>query len=328
MLDALETGLETRRVTVEVTDPLGRHVDAQFLRHDTTAYVESAQAIGLHLVEPARRDVMRATTFGLGQLLMRAAEAGARTIVVGLGGSVTNDGGAGMLTACGMVPRDASGQPLPYGGGGLRACTSLTGTPLLRGAALVAATDVDNTLCGIRGASAIFGPQKGADDNQVQILDAALEQYARVLAADVPGCPPDVAQLPGAGAAGGVGAALYALGATRISGAELVSQAVGLDEAMDDADLVITGEGSFDHQSLDGKLVSMIARAATERAVACTVIAGQVRVGRREAATAGVDRTYSLAEHYGSVEEAKRRPREGLEAYGERIARRYHPLKS
>ena len=121
---------------------------------------------------------------------------------------------------------------------------------------------------------------------------------------------------------------MYALGATRISGAELVSQAVGLDEAMDDADLVITGEGSFDHQSLDGKLVSMIARAATERAVACTVIAGQVRVGRREAATAGVDRTYSLAEHYGSVEEAKRRPREGLEAYGERIARRYHPLKS
>ncbi|CAM3397077.1 glycerate kinase [Stackebrandtia soli] len=323
MLDSLELALGGSRRVVDTYDPLGRPIEAAYLRVDDTAYIESAAACGLHLVDDAERDPSRTTTFGLGLLIADAIETGARTVVVGLGGSATNDGGAGLLIPLGLTALDGRGLALPYGGAALVDCDRLDGSPRLRDAVLVAATDVDNPLCGINGASAVFGPQKGADANDVQVLDHALRRFAAILAADVEGCPPDIANLPGSGAAGGAAAALLALGAQRTSGAALVRSATGLDARLDEASLVITGEGSFDHQTLGGKIVVNVANAAAERGLPCTVVAGRVSVGRREAAAAGITRTYSLAEHYGSVEEAMRRPLDGLRVIGATIARQW-----
>lgn len=328
LLDSLEAVRGGTRVRLEVLDPLGRPVEADLLQINGTVYIESAQACGLHLLAPGERDPLRATSFGLGQLMTAAIEHGARELVVGLGGSATNDAGAGMLAALGVTSVDDFNRPLPYGGAALGDCARVVGTPRLRGVSIVAATDVDNPLCGIQGASAIFGPQKGAGDNEVQILDHALSRYAQALADGIDGCPPQVADLPGAGAAGGIGAALFALGALRRSGAELVFDAVNLEAALDECDLVITGEGSFDHQSLRGKLVSEVAQAAAQRGVPCTVMAGRVTVGRREAAVAGVDRTYSLAEHFGGMEQAMEQPAQGLRELGAAAARRWHPKRS
>ncbi|MGH3646472.1 MAG: glycerate kinase, partial [Micromonosporaceae bacterium] len=211
---------------------------------------------------------------------------------------------------------------LPYGGAALAHCAGLGGPPQLRGVRLVAATDVDNPLTGISGASAVFGPQKGASREDVHLLDAALERFGEVLAG-LPDSPPDLPQLPGAGAAGGIGAALYALGGTRESGIELVTRLAGLDAALDDADLVVTGEGSFDFQSLRGKVVAGVAAAALARGVPCLVLAGQASVGRREASAAGIAEAYAVAEHVGGVERALAEPYAGLTSLAARVARQW-----
>jgi glycerate kinase len=195
----------------------------------------------------------------------------------------------------------------------------------LREVDLVLASDVDNPLVGLHGASAVFGPQKGASREDVLLLDQALTVWAQVLVRDLDGCPPDLATLPGGGAAGGLGAALLALGARREPGIELVRRLVGLDAALDRADLVVTGEGSFDFQSLRGKVVSGVAAAALERGIPCVVLAGQVHVGRREMGAAGISAAYSVADHAGSVAEALRRPAEGLAALAHRVAREWSP---
>src|SRR5690606_9191053 len=217
---------------------------------DGVGYVESAQACGLHLLRKSEQDPKVTTSYGLGLLLVAAVEAGAREIVVGLGGSAVNDGGAGMRAALGVAPVDAAGYALPYGGAALVGGAGWAGAPQLRQARLVAATDVDNPLLGPTGASAVFGPQKGATDDDVRLLDAALAQWAEVLERQLPTCPPGLAGLPGAGAAGGIGAALLALGGRCESGIGLVQRLTGWDAALATADLVITGEGSFDQQSL------------------------------------------------------------------------------
>lgn len=323
-IDVLASGLpNARRLAVEVRDPLGRPVPGEVLLDGTTGYIESAQAAGLHLVPPAERDPGRTTTFGVGTLIAAAAEAGATRIVVGLGGSATNDGGAGMLAGLGVVARDETGAPLPYGGSALAAVASVDGTPLLRGAQLIAATDVDNPLLGIAGASAVFGPQKGATPDAVQRLDAALARWSQVLERDLPGAPPNLASLAGAGAAGGLGAAIFALGGRRESGIALVQQAVGLEDAIAAADLVISGEGSFDWQSLRGKVAVGVAELATEHGVPCVVLAGQVAVGRRETAAAGVEAAYAVAEHAGSVQAAMAQPADRLADLAAHVARRW-----
>ncbi|MGH3738334.1 MAG: glycerate kinase family protein, partial [Micromonosporaceae bacterium] len=283
-LDVISAAVGGRRIPVAVCDPLGRPAQGEVLLvGDTavgdTAYVESAQACGLHLLGREERDPKRTTSYGLGLLLAAAVESGAHTVVIGLGGSATNDAGAGMLAALDAAALDESGMALPYGGAALAHCAGLGGPPQLRGVRLVAATDVDNPLTGISGASAVFGPQKGASREDVHLLDAALERFGEVLAG-LPGSPPDLARLPGAGAAGGIGAALYALGGTRESGIDLVTRLAGLGAALDQSDLVITGEGSFDFQSLRGKVVAGVAAAATDRGVPCLVLAGQASVGR------------------------------------------------
>ncbi|GIF68187.1 hypothetical protein Ais01nite_62220 [Asanoa ishikariensis] len=310
------------RIPVRTTDPLGRPVDAEVLLSPdrATAYVESAQACGLHLLKSDERDPKATTSYGLGVLILAAVEAGARTVVIGLGGSATNDAGAGMLAALGAAPLDEHGAALPYGGAALAHVGGLGGLPMTRGATLVAATDVDNPLTGLHGASNVYGPQKGADRADVLLLDAALERFAGVLVKDLPNCPPDLAALPGAGAAGGLGAAVLALGGRCESGIGLVTRMIGLEAALDAADLVITGEGSFDHQSLRGKVVAGVAGGARDRGVPCVVLAGRVSTGRREAANAGVTETYSLVDHFGDEAQAMTRPAAGLRELATRLA--------
>jgi glycerate 2-kinase len=310
-------------VPASVTDPLGRPTTGAVLLHEGTAYVESAQACGLHLLAHHERDPMRTTSYGLGLLLAAAVETGAHTVIVGLGGSATNDAGAGMLAAVGVTPLDAAGAALPYGGAALAALDRLEGDPRLRGAELVAATDVDNPLTGPAGASAVFGPQKGAGPNEVAALDAALARWAEVAERDLPAAPARLATLPGGGAAGGLGAALLALGGQRRPGVELVAAAVGLAGEMEVADLVLTGEGAFDAHSLRGKVVSGVAAAAAAHGVPCLVLAGQVAVGRRDAAAAGVEAAYSVAESAGSVEAAMTWPADRLADLAAGVARQW-----
>ncbi|MEU5721640.1 glycerate kinase [Micromonospora sp. NPDC047738] len=325
----LAEALGGRRLPVPTVDPLGRPAAGEILlTDDGTAYLESAQACGLHLLSAAERDPKATTSYGLGLLVAAAVEAGARTLVIGLGGSATNDGGAGMLIPLGVTALDEAGRALPYGGAALAAVAALDGAPRVRGATLIAATDVDNPLLGLHGASNVYGPQKGATREDVLLLDGALERWAEVLERELPDCPPGFAARPGAGAAGGLGAAVLALGGRCESGIGLVSRAIGLDAALDAADLVITGEGSFDHQSLRGKVVAGVAGAARDRGVPCVVLAGRVSTGRREAAAAGVTEAYSLVEHFGGDERggaaaALDRPAEGLRTLGARLARQW-----
>lgn len=286
-----------RRVPLTVQGPLGRPVAAELLLDGATAYVESAQACGLHLLAEAERDPTVTSSYGVGELLAAAVAAGAERVVVGLGGSATNDGGAGLVDALG----------------------GLTGWPLLPGVEIVAATDVDAPLLGARGASAVFGPQKGATRAQVLMLDARLAAWADELES-VAGVR--VRDRLGAGAAGGIGAALFALGAVREPGCSLVQRAVRLPQRVGRADLVVTGEGTFDVSSLSGKVVSGVATAASDAGLPCVVIAGQVTVGRREAAAAGIDATYAVADAVG-VEASLAQPAGELAALAERVAREW-----
>lgn len=322
LVDVLAAALPSavRHATV-VEDPFARPVEATFLVHGTTAYVEAAAACGLHLLAEAERDPETTTTYGVGQLVAAALDLGAQRIVVGLGGSATNDGGAGLLTALGVSPLDATGARLGPGGAALRQVDRLVGRPdpRLAAADLVAATDVDSPLLGLSGASAVFGPQKGASREAVARLDMALTRWAGVLERHLGVA---VRDLPGAGAAGGLGAALLALGARREPGIELVQRLVGLADRVAAADLVVTGEGALDPTSLSGKVVSGVAALAAEVAVPCVVLAGSVSVGRREAAAAGIEAAYSLVETVGR-ERALGEPGAALAELAARVARQW-----
>ena len=351
-VEVLHAGLGGILHEVQVTGPFGEPVDAAWLQVGETAYVESAAACGLHHVPRARRTSETAgsvTTYGVGELLRLAREAGCTEAVIGLGGSATTDGGAGMLAALGAGPLDVDGNPLPPGGLPLARAAHLdggvSGSPGIGareigareigslgidspgidlGIRLVAASDVDNPLVGPHGAAAVFGPQKGADAETVAALDAALSHWADVLATAT---GRDVRDEPAAGAGGGLGAALLALGARPESGAGLVRALLGLDAALDaaaaESGVAITGEGSFDWQSLRGKLITAVASAAAERGVPCVVLAGQVAVGRREAAAAGVDAAYSVSVHAGGIEASMADPAGTLTALAEHVARRW-----
>ncbi|MFI5895984.1 glycerate kinase [Actinoplanes sp. NPDC051513] len=317
-VEVLAAALSGTVVPVETVDPLGRPAAGEVLMAGNTAYIESAQACGLHLLTKQERNPNTTTSYGLGLLMMAAVEAGAAELVIGLGGSAVNDGGAGMLAALGAAPVDVAGYALPYGGAALASAAALGGAPRLREVRLVAATDVDNPLTGLHGASKIYGPQKGATEEDVFRLDAALEQFAGVLERAFGVTDLEVA--PGGGAAGGIGAALIALGGRVSSGIGLVSTLIGLEKELDTADLVITGEGSFDHQSLRGKVVAGIANGARDRGLPCVVVCGRNETGYREAASAGVTETLSLTEHFGSEETALSEPARGLRELAERLS--------
>ena len=324
-LGAIGAGVHGERLPVVSTDPLGRPVTAEILVAGTVAYVESAAVCGLDLVAPDERDPRITSSYGLGALVLAARDAGGGEIVIGLGGSAVNDGGAGLLEALGVTAVDEAGHPLPRGGAALAGCAAVTGTPAVRGTRLVAASDVDSPLTGIFGASAVYGPQKGATREDVLVLDAALGRFAAVLSDQLPGCPPDLAARPGAGAAGGLGAAILALGGGMRSGIAMVAELAGLPAALDEADVVITGEGSLDAQSLRGKVVSGVARAARDRGLPCVVVAGRSSAGRRDAAAAGITDTYTLVDHFGDEARAMADAANGLAALGARLAGQWSP---
>ena len=285
LVEVLQTALPGSTVVpVVVEDALARPVDATVLLDGRTAYVESALACGLHLLAPEERDPRAATTYGVGQLLLAALDAGATRIVVGLGGSATNDGGAGMLAALGLGRVDAAGQQLAPGGTALADAVALSGEldARLAGVELLAATDVDAPLLGPRGASAVFGPQKGATPDDVRALDAALGRWADVLE-DALGV--QVRDAPGAGAAGGLGAALLALGAAREPGFALVARR---REARRAGGRRRPGAHRRGHPGRhlahrQGR-VGRGRRGGRAAGVPCVVLAGQVQLGRREQA--------------------------------------------
>jgi glycerate 2-kinase len=300
-VDVLHGALGGELLAHTVTGPLGAPVPAAILLTGGTqedgpgpvAYLEAAQACGLHLVPPERLDARRASTVGVGELLREAIREGARTVVLGLGGTASTDGGAGLLAALGAQPAAR----LDRGGAALAALSELDLRPardIVRDVHLVVATDVDNPLLGLRGASNVFGPQKGADPAAVVELDAALSRFAELAARGT--ADGNLANAAGAGAAGGLGFALLLLGAERRPGIAEVMRIVGLPEAIVGADLVLTGEGAFDGSSLRGKVVSGVASAAQQAAVPCVVLAGRVEVGRREMGAAGIDAAYALSE--------------------------------
>ena len=302
-------------VTALVEDPLARPVLARFRLDGTTAYVESAEAAGLHLLDADERDPAVTTTYGVGQLVRAAVDAGATTVVVGLGGSATNDGGAGLLAALGVARVDAAGHRLDPGGLALQQAARLVGSPPQ--VDLVAATDVTDPLLGPRGATRTYGPQKGAGPELVERLEQALAHWADLVEGHL---GVRVRDEPGAGAAGGLGFALLALGGRRVAGAEVVADAVGLAGLVNAADLVVTGEGRLDGSSLRGKVVSAVAALAAEGGVPCVVVAGDVLLGRREAGAAGLAGTVSLVELVGR-DEALTATAAALRRAGEQLAR-------
>ncbi|MEU6706769.1 glycerate kinase [Streptomyces wuyuanensis] len=288
---AVAAGFESRRA--EVTGPLGAPVTAAYALRGTTAVVEMAEASGLQHLPDGVFAPLSATTYGSGELLRAALDAGARTIVFGVGGSATTDGGAGMLAALGARFLDADGEPVGPGGGALIdvATADLSGLDArFEGVELILASDVDNPLTGPKGAPAVFGPQKGASPEDVAALDAALAHFASVLG-------PEQAELPGAGAAGGIGyGALVALGAGFRPGIEVMLDILGFDGALSRATLVVTGEGSLDEQTLHGKAPAGVAAAARAKGVDVVAVCGRLALGRDALAGAGIRRAYALLE--------------------------------
>ncbi|MCV7191220.1 glycerate kinase family protein [Mycolicibacterium brumae] len=292
-VDVLAERLGGRR-ELTVSGPLGAPVTAAWVCDGDTAYIESAQAVGLALLDgpPTPATALAADSAGVGQLIAAALAAGARRIVVGLGGSCCTDGGRGMVEALGG--RDG-------------AVAALTGVDL------IAATDVEHPLLGPTGAAAVFGPQKGADPATVAILERRLAGWAAEL-----GLPAE--DQPGAGAAGGLGAALLALGARRESGATVIAEHTGLAADIDAAGLIITGEGRFDDQSLHGKVISALTGRARARGVPVLVLAGQVTLGAQELAAAGVRAAHSLVDYTGSAQRAMADADNALRGLAERTA--------
>ncbi|NYT85981.1 glycerate kinase [Pollutimonas harenae] len=269
------------------------------------AFIEMASAAGLEQIPPSERKPLQATSYGVGQLIQAAVNAGARHIVLGLGGSATNDGGAGLLQALGVRLLDAQGQDLPGGGAALQQLDRivLDGIdPSLREVQFEIAVDVDNPLCGPRGASAIFGPQKGATPEDVATLDAALTHFADVCTRQF---GQDNRNISGMGAAGGLGFAVKTcFQASFRPGVDLVAELSGLEEALEGAELVFTGEGRMDAQTLLGKTPAGVARCASRRGIPVIALAGSLGDGYEALYEVGITAAFSLAPGPISLEQA------------------------
>lgn len=293
-----------RRVRTRVAGPTGHAVDASFAVRGTTAVVELAEASGLVLLPAGKPAPLTASSYGVGQLIAEAVRVGARRIVLGLGGSACTDGGAGMVQALGGRLLDAHGVELPPGGAALRSLDRVDAADLLRryadpasGTEVVIASDVDNPLLGPKGAAAVYGPQKGADPDDVRVLETGLARWAEVVRRDLPGPAParPVADVPGAGAAGGVGfGALAFLGATLRPGIELLLELLGFDTVLAGAALVVTGEGRLDPQTLHGKAPAGVAAAAARAGVPVVAVCGRLELTPTQLQTAGIVRAYAL----------------------------------
>ncbi|MGI8576348.1 MAG: glycerate kinase family protein [Nocardioidaceae bacterium] len=311
-VEVLHASLGGEPLSVTVPNQYGDQTDATVLMVEGTGYVESAQACGLSLTN--RRDPEHATTCGVGQLGDAAIDAQARRIVVGLGGSGTNDGGAGFLSALGAASTPPNA--LAGGPGALEGLEAVDLGPVLErcsGVEFVMASDVDNPLLGLRGATNVYGPQKGIADDRLPEIDARLAKLADCT-------NPELAKAKGAGAAGGLGFALLLVGASRVDGIGMVAAATRLAGLARDADLVITGEGSFDFSTRSGKVPYGVAKIAGNSITPCIALAGRVLVGSREMRALGVESAYSLVDLVGEPA-AFDAPAQSLTALAERVAR-------
>lgn len=323
LLEAVQAAAGGELISVPVMGPLGEERKAPFLLlPDKTAVVEMAQASGLPLVPKEKRDPRLTTTYGTGQLIRAALDCGAKKIMIGLGGSATNDGGAGMAQALGAALLDENGEELPVGGGALAHLRQVELSKLdrrLEQVSVVAACDITNPLCGDKGATAVYGPQKGATPELVPFLDGCLLKYAGLVEQAT---GKQVRDVPGAGAAGGLGAGLMAFcGASLQPGIELVLDLAQMDRHLEQADLVITGEGRADFQSAYGKVPDGVAKRAGKYGVPVAVLAGSIGKGAEELYQKGVGCISSIQQGPISLEECMERAPELLASAANRLLR-------
>lgn len=309
-----------------VTGPLGTPVHAQYgmLGDGCTAVIEMAAASGIGYVDETTRDPRITTTYGVGELILDALDHGVTAFILGLGGSATNDGGTGMAQALGAHLLDAQGNELPFGGAALAGLATIDVSDLdsrIATADIRLASDVTNPLTGPQGASSVFGPQKGADASMVAELDAALHHYASIVARDL---GRDVETVPGAGAAGGLGAGFLAFtGARMQSGVSLVVEATGLKTLTAGADWCFTGEGGIDSQTQYGKTPIGVARAVKEAAPHCSVVAfaGNVGSGVEELYSQGIDAVFGIVPGPQNLRQALACGAENLERCAANVTR-------
>lgn len=314
-MEALVDATHGRVIPVTVAGPLGEQVNAQFglLGDQQTAVVEMASASGIELVPPQERDPLKATSYGTGELIKRALEENISKIIVAIGGSATNDGGVGMLQALGVRFTREDGSEIGFGGGELGEIAHIDISnldPRLQHVEVLTACDVDNPLTGERGASAVFGPQKGATPEMVKRLDANLHHYANCVKAAT-GC--DIEFEKGAGAAGGMGAALLAfLDATLMPGIDIVLNTVEFEKTLVGADLVITGEGRIDSQTIHGKTPVGVSRLAQKHGIKTIALAGSVGDGVEVLKSAGIIACFSVVPSPCELKDAIAQGRENL----------------
>jgi glycerate kinase len=323
-LRALVDASGGRIEVANVTDPLGRPVLAQWgvLGDGRTAVIEMARSSGLALLGEDERNPLLTTTYGVGELMLAALDEGYRHLIVGVGGSATVDGGAGMAQALGAALLSEDGEALGRGGGALSRLARVDPSgldPRLAETTVEVACDVNNPLSGELGAAVVFGPQKGADEEMVRTLAHGLRRFARVVRRDL---GREVADVPGGGAAGGLAAGLVAFaGAHLRSGADLVLGAVGLDAKLDEADLVLVGEGRMDRSTVYDKAPVAVARRAKQRGIPVVAVVGSTGEGFEAVRDHGIDAVFSLVDGATTPEEAMRRTASLVERVTERACR-------
>ncbi len=311
LIDILVAGTDGSFIVKEVTGPLGEKVSARLgvLGDERTAVVEMAEASGLALVPRERRNPMVTTTYGTGELILSALDLGYRRLIIGIGGSATNDGGAGMAQALGVKLLDGEGKPIAWGAEGLLQLESIDmskADPRLREAEILVAGDVTNPLCGPNGASYVYGPQKGGTPEMLPVMDQALAKLARVIKRDL---NLEVAELKGAGAAGGLGAGLVAFAGGRLCrGLDVVFEILGFEPRLASGiDLVITGEGQINGQSLYGKVPFGVARLAKKYHIPVIAIVGSIGPDAHRTEEAGIDAIMSITPGPLTLEESMAR---------------------
>ena len=306
-LETLVEGSEGDIRTIEVTGPLGEKRSAEWgaMGDGRTAVIEMARTSGLALVPLDKRDPLTATTYGLGETIRQALDDGFRRFIIGIGGSATNDGGAGMAQALGAKLLDRHDDPLPYGGAALADLHSIDMSGLdsrIKKSEFLVACDVNNPLTGPTGASAIYGPQKGATAAMIEELDAALEHFARIVKRDIGA---DIRDVPGSGAAGGLGGGLIAFANGELrAGVDIVLDTVGLDDFLPGSDLVITGEGAIDHSTIYNKAPVGVAARAGRLGIPVIAIAGSLGAGFRDVHQHSIDAVTSIMTSPMTLDEA------------------------
>lgn len=308
--------LNANTVSLHVTDPLFRKIKADYLLSDDkkTAFIEMSEASGYKVLTKAEMNCMHTTSLGTGEMILDALEKGAKNIVLGIGGSATNDGGIGMATALGYEFLDKDGRQLEPVGKNLALVHEIRSEKVhekLKNANIQVACDVNNPLYGENGAAKVYGPQKGASSEEVEVLDKGLEHFAQIIQSTF---GVDVQKIPGAGAAGGMGAgAVVFLDAKLTSGVDLVMQLANFDEALTDADWIITGEGQLDGQTFSGKTIAGVIQSAKRKGVPIAAFCGSVNVSIAEMQTMGLDYAVSILNQVGNLDDAKAKSFENLE---------------